>query len=340
MENNSMLRGDISDPRLLDSITKSVENFKKAIALFDSPVVPLEIPYEGHTLPGYLFLPKPGTECDAKVPVAINTGGFDTTQEEMYHFVASGARLRGYAAVIFEGPGQGIVLRRDKLYLRGDWEVVIAAVLDQLFKSAEAHPEWNLDLERIAMIGNSMGALFSLRATAADSRIKACIALDGFYDLGAAGKDRIPWFVKYINPSVIDAIVRFASKLKFQLHWELGHSLFATGSSTLADTLDVSQTITLIPPGREPICEDITVPVLVATARDSIYPIEPHRIYKALTKLEEGKTKTLWDPVDVGHGSLQAKIATLSVLHAHIFEWLDHTFGIQRKAINLENGSA
>lgn len=202
-----MLRGNNSDPRHLDAITKAVENFKKAIPLLDSPVVPLEIPYEGHTLPAYLFLPKAGTQCGSSVPVIINTGGFDTIQEEMYHFVASGARLRGYATLIFEGPGQGIVLRRDKLYLRGDWEVVISAVLDQLFKSAETNPAWNLDLERIAIVGNSMGAYFSLRATAADSRIKACIATDSFYDLGAAGKDRVPSLVRYISPADRKSVV-------------------------------------------------------------------------------------------------------------------------------------
>lgn len=87
--------------------------------------------YQDSRLQAYLFLPNPGTVASGrKAPVIVNTGGYDSIQEELYHFTAVGVRGRGYANLIFEGPGQGIVLRREKLHMRPDWEVVVSAVLD------------------------------------------------------------------------------------------------------------------------------------------------------------------------------------------------------------------
>lgn len=102
--------------------------------------------------------------------------------------------------------------------------------------------------------------------------------------------------------------------------------------------LDAGQAFTLEPPGQKPVCGEITCPILVTNAKDTIYPIEPYRIYKALTKLKEGETKTLWDPEGIGYGSIQANVGTLSLLHAKTFQWLDEVFDIQRDARNQTNG--
>jgi len=68
-----------------------------------------------------------------KIPVVINSGGFDSTHQELYFYVAAGARQRGYAVLTFDGPGQGIVLRQQDQkkgypakapydsYIRHDW---------------------------------------------------------------------------------------------------------------------------------------------------------------------------------------------------------------------------
>lgn len=67
----------------------------------------------------------------------MNTGGYDSIAEEKYHSTASGAWFRDYVTLVFEGPGQGIVLRRYKRYIRPDWEVVVSAVPDRLFTLSE-----------------------------------------------------------------------------------------------------------------------------------------------------------------------------------------------------------
>ncbi|KAF2972796.1 hypothetical protein GQX73_g806 [Xylaria multiplex] len=326
-----MLIRNPNDHRHLTAISKAVDNFKHACRLLDTPVVVLEIPYEDTKLPAYLFLPRRDHNDKESSPIIINTGGFDSIQEELYHFTASGARLRGYATLTFEGPGQGVVLRRDKLHLRPDWEVVISAVLDELFRQADKNLDWNLDLTKIAIVGNSMGAYFALRGAAFDSRIKACVASDGFYDFGLSGRERTPFFMKYLSDGVADAILGFALRFDFRTRWELSHGAYALGTTSLSTALRKIQDFTLEPAGKAPILSSVSCPVLVTSAKDSIYlPGQAPLIYNGLTQLEDGKGKLMWEPIGVGQGSMQAKVGAFSHLHNTIFGWLNGVFGIRR----------
>ncbi|KUI71860.1 2,6-dihydropseudooxynicotine hydrolase [Cytospora mali] len=332
------------DPRRLEAVSRAVDLFKQASVFLDSPVEFLEIPFgsEGAHLPAYLFLPPgnkgPEGDSSGKSPVLVQVQGFDTIQEEFYHFTVAGALPRGYAVLTFDAPGQGMVLRREKhrLHLRGDFEVVLRAVLDALWAHASSSPLCeNLDLERVAVSGNSMGAYFALRGTAFEpERVKACIASDGFYDLGAAARDTIPGWFRYLNRGVVDRIMGLAVSLSnFKVQWELGQGIFAFGASSVSDAVEKMQTFTLDKPDGTSLLADITCPTLVTDARDTLFPLEVQRIYNNLTQLKDGGTKIMWSPVGVGQGSLQAKVAAFSHLHAKTFGWLDGVFGINRPSL-------
>ena len=150
-------------PRILSTSVKAVDLFRRAMALLDSKVYYLEIPYEDYTLPAYLYMPTDASRMKGKIPLIVQTGGFDSTQEELYFFVAAAARKRGYAVLTFEGPGQGLMVRKHKKHLRPDWEVVISKVLDFVYSTSQDHPELELDLDRLCLTGNSMGGYFALR---------------------------------------------------------------------------------------------------------------------------------------------------------------------------------
>ncbi|RYP47108.1 hypothetical protein DL768_006782 [Monosporascus sp. mg162] len=96
-------------------------------------------------LPAYLYLPNLPPADRENTPVIVQTSGFDSVQGEIYYFMAVGARACTYATLTFDGPGQGIVLVRDKLHMRPDWEVVVSAVVDELLLLVDERPEWNLD---------------------------------------------------------------------------------------------------------------------------------------------------------------------------------------------------
>ncbi|MBN2125473.1 MAG: alpha/beta fold hydrolase [Deltaproteobacteria bacterium] len=161
------------DPRILESWEQSRACFLKAAKVCDRPVKFIRIPYEQTTLPAYLCLVD---DSGKKRPLLVVHSGFDGTAEELYFEVASLALERGFHCLLFEGPGQGEVIRRQKIPFRPDWENVVSPVLDVAVKLPEVDPE------RIALMGISFGGYLAPRAAAYEKRIKACIANGGVYD--------------------------------------------------------------------------------------------------------------------------------------------------------------
>lgn len=83
------------------------------------------------------------------------------------------------------------MLRKFGKITRPDWEVVISKVIDYVYDLTKQRPGLNLDLDRLALTGNSMGGYFVLRG-ATDPRVKARISTDGFYDVWLFTESRLP----------------------------------------------------------------------------------------------------------------------------------------------------
>ncbi|KAI9830143.1 MAG: hypothetical protein M1819_005820 [Sarea resinae] len=342
------------DPRILEVYDKSVVNFKKGVSLLDGAVHFLDIPYEGTTkFPGYLFLPPKEKQLkNAKIPLIVHTGGFDSTQEELYFYVASGATSRGYAVLIFDGPGQGKILRHDKISFRPDWEYVTGKVLDYVVSTLipeQSRQGSDLDASRIAIFGASMGGYLALRG-AADPRIKAAISCDGFYDLFDITRSRMPpWFINAwvsgrMGDGIFNWVVNILGRHNFQLAWEFGHGKWTFGVGTPADVLRAMQRFTL-KLARDDVDKDDTedkeflaqvhCPVLVTGAADTMYftpDLNARRIYTKLDHLDdlEGAERKLWVAEGPAAGGLQAKIAAIGIKQQRLFAWLDEQFGVAR----------
>jgi cephalosporin-C deacetylase-like acetyl esterase len=144
--------------------------FLKAAALSNGRIQHVRIPYEGTTLPGYLVTPEGGAK---KRPLLLIQTGLDGTAEDLYFILGAIAAQRGYACLIYEGPGQGEMIVKQGLPFRYDWEKVVSSVVDFAVKRPEVDPE------RIAVIGYSMGGYLVPRALAFEKRIKWGIADGG-----------------------------------------------------------------------------------------------------------------------------------------------------------------
>ena len=138
----------------------------------------VEIPYQGKMLAGILRKPA-GIERPPVVAMAV---GLDSTKEETDAYEAP-FLARGLATLVFEGPGQGEA--QYDFPIRGDYEVPAKAVLDYIGTRRD------LDAARIGFWGVSLGGYYAPRAAAFDKRIKACIALGGPFNWGAAW-DNLP----------------------------------------------------------------------------------------------------------------------------------------------------
>jgi pimeloyl-ACP methyl ester carboxylesterase len=134
-----------------------------------------EVPYEGGHLPAWHL---PATGDRPKGTVVVH-GGFDSYGEELYPLVRHIAQS-GYEAVLFEGPGQGGVIRRQGIPFTTEWERPVAAVLD------------HFGFDDVTLLGISLGGYLAPRAAAFLPRVRRVIAFDVCWDLFEAGLSTRP----------------------------------------------------------------------------------------------------------------------------------------------------
>jgi alpha-beta hydrolase superfamily lysophospholipase len=163
-----------NDPRRIEVWQRGKDTFADVAKLSDGLVSPVEIPFEGIRVPGtWCRVDRSG----APRPVLLVQSGLDGTLEDLYSGIVSTALTRGYNCLAFEGPGQGRVIRVQGIPFRPDWETVVNPVVD----FALALPE--VDPERVALIGYSMGGYLAPRAAAHEPRLRACVANAGIFSV-------------------------------------------------------------------------------------------------------------------------------------------------------------
>jgi dienelactone hydrolase len=156
-----------------------VWTYQKALPFFDFPGERAAIPYaEGDTLYGILRTPW----HTPKPPVVILIPGLDSVKEELHAYGDDFLR-RGMAVLAIDGPGQG---EMEFVHpMRFDYEVPVRAAIDYL----ESRPD--VDARRVGLMGVSLGGYYAPRAAAFEPRVKAAIALAGFYRI-TDSFDRVP----------------------------------------------------------------------------------------------------------------------------------------------------
>lgn len=349
-----MLTGDGAlspDPRTLSINSDAVDLFHRATKFFENPVHELSIPFEGKSLRGYLYLPPHSKRVAGKIPVLITNNGADSIQEEIYFIHAAAGPELGYAVVTFEGPGQGLALHRDGIRMRPDWETVVSALLDHLTQISETNKALDLDLDRIAVSGASLGGYFALRA-AADPRIKSVIAIDPVYDLWDFAMRHVnksflsAWSNGWISDRTIDAVVGLMMRLSFQSKWELTLMGNLYGLRRPSQIMKTMKLYTLKSFAKEDHVESgsyldsVAASAFVTGAGKSLYlDVDDHtsRVFKAF-KDQDSKKKQLWIAESPGEGGLQAKVGALELCNQKTFRFLDQQFGISRDVLTTEAG--
>lgn len=164
------------DTRRVETWKRGTRAFREMAALSSALIEPVEIPFESTSLPGYWCR---ADASGARRPVLLVQSGLDGTVEDLYPTIVSTALTRGYNCLAFEGPGQGGVIRIQGIPFRPNWESVLTPVIDFALEIAEVDPD------RIALIGYSMGGYLAPRAAAHEHRLQICVANAGVFDVFA-----------------------------------------------------------------------------------------------------------------------------------------------------------
>jgi dipeptidyl aminopeptidase/acylaminoacyl peptidase len=160
-------------PQMKAAHMKAVECRRLALPYLTPPGERVEIPYPGKTLYGIRRKPAGA----ARPPIMVMCCGLDSCKEETEAYERAFLD-RGVAILVFDGPGQGE--GEYDFAIRGDYEVVVKAVLDTV------QTRNDVDGSRIGLWGVSLGGYYAPRAAAFDGRVKACISLAGPYDFSTA----------------------------------------------------------------------------------------------------------------------------------------------------------
>ena len=186
---------------------------------------------------------------------------------------------RGWNVLVFDGPGQYGPIHRERLPFRHDWENVVTPVVD----FALALPE--VDSEKLALMGVSLGGYLAPRAAAFEKRIKALVANDGVYDFGVTQLAAIPpdqreAFIAAVNqkdaPELDRAILTGAQKTP-SAKWAVNQAGFVMGEATPHATVAKMLKFNL----RDGIAEQISCPTLVLDAEEDLYLRSARRTVQA-----------------------------------------------------------
>jgi alpha-beta hydrolase superfamily lysophospholipase len=157
------------DPRVTAGFKGCTEAFDRAIVLGPRPAERLTVPFDGYELPTW-FVPAVDSAPGEARPTVIVNNGYDCTLPESHFGIGKAACERGYHVVLFDGPGQGALLVRGGVGLIADWERPVSAVVDAIVDRVD------VDRDRVALHGWSLGGYLAPRAATAEQRLAAVVA--------------------------------------------------------------------------------------------------------------------------------------------------------------------
>ncbi len=147
---------------------KAVAAMAKTHEYLDPDAQRIEVPLDGGRVVGNLRRPTGA----ARPAVVLLVPGLDSTKEEFFK-LENVFLDRGLATLSMDGPGQGE--SGYDLPIRPDYDVAVGAVLDAISGRAD------LDLDRVGLLGVSLGGYYAPRVLAFEPRVKAGVGLSGPY---------------------------------------------------------------------------------------------------------------------------------------------------------------
>jgi pimeloyl-ACP methyl ester carboxylesterase len=307
----------------IDSSKRAVRCFHKTMPYFPGELDFLEAPYEDITLPSYFWR---AGQSEKPAPTLIVHSGFDGTAEEVLQWFGWQGIERGYNIIAFEGPGQGSVLRNKKKIFRYDWEQAVTPVIDFYLE----HHADQVDAERIALLGHSIGGYLAPRAAAFEPRISACIADDGVFNLSEALRRMFDWTAP--DKDAWDRVAYEKCRTDQALRWWIIDGMWKFGADRPSDILTATRDYCL-----DSCVKAIKCHVLVMKAeRDHMFPGQPDQLFEELDC-----PKYLLELNNAYGAGEHTHVGVVGLSNSYIYNWLDALFVTSRNpasAVPTEHG--
>ena len=262
-----------------------------------------QVPYENAFLSS-LRIPPSDT---IKGTIVIH-GGFDSFIEEFYSLMRYFSNY-GFEVIGFEGPGQGATLRKYGIPITIEWERPTKAVLDYF------------QLDKVTMIGISMGGWLCLRASAFENRIKRVIAsghaIDYMKSMPSILRSIHIWCINHW-PNFMDrvAVMKFENKENLA-SWMVDHMKFITMKSKPMDALDLYLQLNEMNIHSELVKQD----VLILTGKnDHFVPLKMHEMQ--MNALVNAKSVTGRIFTKEEHAENHCQSGNIELALRTMYEWI------------------
>ncbi|MBW6411355.1 alpha/beta fold hydrolase [Clostridium weizhouense] len=219
---------------MYDKDPDKVKYYKLAVEMFydyykeyfdDKTVINYQVPYENVILP-VLYTKAVGKKKDT----ILLHGGNDSYMEELF-FVMLYFAENGFDVYLFEGPGQGGVMRIQGKHFTYKWEEPVKTIIEYL------------DIDDITIIGASLGGMLAPRAAAYEKRIKRVIAWSIFPNFFSVVLSRMPYgeqkivklLMKFHVAPIINLLFNLSAKKDATVDWGIKHGMYAYNAKSPYD---------------------------------------------------------------------------------------------------------
>lgn len=242
--------------------------------------------------------------------VLVVHGGFDSTVEELYFTIGAGALERGFHVLLFEGPGQGNLLREFGIPFTPDWADAASLVIDSLDR--------HCDPGAIIGVGVSFGGHLLARAAAVEKRYDRIVLFDYFPEMLRAFTHTMPAVLRgpaERMPTWLQRLVRLYARRDPALRWALANAFWTFGVSTLPELVAQMRRY-----DEGPWVGDIAADVLVLIGEDEHF-FDGALVHDFKRKLTGARSVTVHEfPGDEG-GGLHCQNGAVHLAHEVIFDW-------------------
>lgn len=218
-----------TDPDKTKYYQKAVDMFRRYYKkYFEEGIIKYdEVPFDDIVLPVMY-----AESQNEKKGVILLHGGNDSYYEELF-FPMLYLSEQGYDVYLFEGPGQGGVLRTQHKIFTYQWEKPVSAILNYF------------SLNDVILIGISLGGMLAPRAAAFEKRVRAVVVWGAFpsfwdiifYDMPRSVGLLFKGLIVLKMKPCINMILNFQARKDLMMQWALSHGRYAYGAETPYDYL-------------------------------------------------------------------------------------------------------
>lgn len=312
---------------MADTDADKLTYYKKAKALFydfyqgyfeDKRVEKVEVPFRNMKLP-VLHTKAVGQRQGC----ILMHGGNDSYLEELF-FPMLYLSAHGYEVYLFEGPGQGGVLREQGMTFIYQWEKPVQTILDYF------------NLENVVIIGISLGGMLAPRAAAFEKRIQRVVAWSIFphflevalYDLPMPVRTLFKILLNLRCKALINGIMYREMEQDVFMQWVLEHGMHAYGAASPYDYLKNLNDFQIIN-----IADKITQDVLILHGKNDHFI--DWRMYKdEIACLTQAKSITLRLFTKEEQASDHCQCGNTKLALDTILKWLETFQNDDKKVLN------